>query len=253
MSTGTQIAKYRKQRGMTQNALAEKLEVSFQAVSSWERDEYAPDVSRLNELAAALGTTVARLLSPSAAEELPERESFGSGEHMYTFLKTVCRSSSLVQQALPFAREIYAGQKLPGTEVPFFDLPLTLACHCFSMGLAEEDMTAALLAYAGEMPGCPEGVKNSVGLFRAYAGGTFDPASFQTDRRACLLVLLDAVHAPAAGKRTAQETAALALKAEKCALPLVGVLKQGTAAENNAAWLLSRALMEQIELIRRFI
>lgn len=253
MSIGTEIAKYRKQRGMTQNALAERLEVSFQAVSSWERDEYAPDLSRLSELAAALGTTVGRLLSPSAAEELPERETFASGEHMYTFLKTAMRASALVGQALPYAREAYAGQTLPGTEVPFFDLPLALACHCFAMGLGEEDIAAALLSYAGGMPGAPETVLSSTELFRRYKNGAYEKSSFENDRRACLLVLLDAVHAPTAGKHTAEETAALALRAEKYALPLAAVLKKGTAAENNAAWLLSRALTEQIELIRRFV
>ena len=43
MSIGSQIAKRGKELGMTQQELAESLDVSFQAVSSWERDEYLPD------------------------------------------------------------------------------------------------------------------------------------------------------------------------------------------------------------------
>lgn len=37
--TGGQIAVLRKSRGMTQNDLGERLGVSFQAVSKWERGE----------------------------------------------------------------------------------------------------------------------------------------------------------------------------------------------------------------------
>lgn len=265
MSLGSQIEKYRKQRGMTQNAVAEKLEVTFQAVSSWEHDQYAPDITRLSELAEALGTTVPRLLDPSAAEELPERQRFSSGEHMYTFLKTACRSSELIQKALPFAREAYAGQTLPGTDVPLFDLPLTLACHAFAMKLTEEDMTAALLCLlpdgAGFFDGCPETVKGSVRLFERFKRETGEKQApseaclraAENDPGACLVILLCAVHAFSAGKRSARETAALALNAEKYVLPLAAFLKRGTPEENSAAWLLSHELMEKIELIRRFL
>ena len=39
MSIGSKIADRRKELGMTQQDLVEKLDVSFQAVSSWEREE----------------------------------------------------------------------------------------------------------------------------------------------------------------------------------------------------------------------
>lgn len=48
--------------GMTQQLLAEKMDVSFQAVSSWERDEFLPDTSKLKTLAAALKTSVSYLM-----------------------------------------------------------------------------------------------------------------------------------------------------------------------------------------------
>lgn len=52
-SYGEKIAGLRKERGMTQSELGEKLNVTFQAVSKWERGESLPDfetMSRLSKL-----------------------------------------------------------------------------------------------------------------------------------------------------------------------------------------------------------
>lgn len=43
MSIGQNIKNLRTERSMTQEQIAEALDISFQAVSSWERDEYKPD------------------------------------------------------------------------------------------------------------------------------------------------------------------------------------------------------------------
>ena len=55
---GEQIAVLRKSKGLTQNELGERLGVSFQAVSKWERCETLPDISVLPDLAKVLETTV---------------------------------------------------------------------------------------------------------------------------------------------------------------------------------------------------
>jgi len=60
---GKQIATLRKSKGLTQNTLGEQLNISFQAVSKWERGETLPDTSILIELARALETTVDNILS----------------------------------------------------------------------------------------------------------------------------------------------------------------------------------------------
>ncbi|MBQ1534846.1 MAG: helix-turn-helix transcriptional regulator, partial [Erysipelotrichaceae bacterium] len=59
---GSRIAKARKDRGMTQAEVAEKLNVSFQAVSSWERDEFIPEAWNLIELAKVLDVSVSSLV-----------------------------------------------------------------------------------------------------------------------------------------------------------------------------------------------
>ena len=55
---GEQIAVLRKSKGLTQSELGERLGVSFQAVSKWERGETLPDVTLLPDLAKILETTV---------------------------------------------------------------------------------------------------------------------------------------------------------------------------------------------------
>ena len=60
---GEHIAFLRKSKNMTQQELGERLNISFQAVSKWERGETLPDVSILLELAKMLETTADNILN----------------------------------------------------------------------------------------------------------------------------------------------------------------------------------------------
>lgn len=71
---GLNIAFFRKNAGMTQAGLAEKLNYSDKAVSKWERGESLPDVTTLVQLAEIYQITVDRLLQPPAKEEEEPRE-----------------------------------------------------------------------------------------------------------------------------------------------------------------------------------
>lgn len=51
MTLGRRIALYRKELGITQDALAQKLEVTNQAVSKWESDQSCPDIMLIPKLA----------------------------------------------------------------------------------------------------------------------------------------------------------------------------------------------------------
>lgn len=62
LKTGEVISKRRKELGLTQNQLAQSLNISFQAVSKWENNLSLPDIEMLPKLAAALHTTVDALL-----------------------------------------------------------------------------------------------------------------------------------------------------------------------------------------------
>lgn len=61
-SVGKQIAFLRKSKNLTQNELGERIGVSFQAVSKWERGETLPDISLLPDLAGILETSIDNIL-----------------------------------------------------------------------------------------------------------------------------------------------------------------------------------------------
>ena len=60
---GQYIKKLRKEKGLTQTQLAEKLNISFQSVSKWEVGETLPDTNILLSLCNELDTTVDTLLN----------------------------------------------------------------------------------------------------------------------------------------------------------------------------------------------
>lgn len=68
MTMGKRIAMLRKQNGMTQDQLAERVGVSAQAVSKWENDISCPDISILPKLAETLGVTTDELLGVRPVE-----------------------------------------------------------------------------------------------------------------------------------------------------------------------------------------
>lgn len=66
------ITKYRKELGLTQLELAEKLNYSDKSVSKWERAEGVPDAITLKQLADLFGITVDALMS----EDQPKKSTF---------------------------------------------------------------------------------------------------------------------------------------------------------------------------------
>ena len=66
---GKKIAELRRAKGFTQEGLADKLNVSAQAVSKWENDLSCPDILLLPEIASLLGATVDELLSREPKRE----------------------------------------------------------------------------------------------------------------------------------------------------------------------------------------
>jgi len=59
---GQRFARLRKQRGLTQEELGEKIGISGQAVSKWENDASMPDVGILVQLSEILGVSLDELL-----------------------------------------------------------------------------------------------------------------------------------------------------------------------------------------------
>lgn len=65
---GARIARYRKEKGLTQEALANRLGVTNQAVSKWEGDVCCPDIQLLPALADALGLSLDALFGRETPE-----------------------------------------------------------------------------------------------------------------------------------------------------------------------------------------
>ncbi len=72
-SIGERLVQLRKEKGLSQEDLAGRLNVTRQAVSNWERGKAQPDLEMVGKLADLLGTSVAYLLG-RASEENPAEE-----------------------------------------------------------------------------------------------------------------------------------------------------------------------------------
>ena len=68
---GAMIAELRKQHGMTQLELAEKMGVTDKAVSKWERDLSCPDINSIPNLAEILDVSVEELMQIKKEAETP--------------------------------------------------------------------------------------------------------------------------------------------------------------------------------------
>ena len=85
IKTGKFIAELRKEKGMTQEQLGDRLGVNSRSVSRWENGHGMPDISLLLTLADVLGVTVQELLEGSRREI----ESGNAGVVTYEGLHTV--------------------------------------------------------------------------------------------------------------------------------------------------------------------
>ena len=75
MTLGNRLQRLRQRQGLSQDALAEKLGVSRQAVSKWERDEAVPEVEKLLRLSELYGVSLDELVKGDATQSAPQGES----------------------------------------------------------------------------------------------------------------------------------------------------------------------------------
>ena len=74
IETANRLLQYRKQAGLSQEELAEKIGVSRQAVSKWERSEASPDTDNLVTLAELYGVSLDEMLGLKTAKEESKEE-----------------------------------------------------------------------------------------------------------------------------------------------------------------------------------
>ena len=155
MQIGERIQKLRKKQGLTQASLAERLFVTPQAVSQWERDITIPDTDKLADIAAALHTTVNKLTDGEAAgQDWTIADALFSPEHMYSRIAVTSELEGLreTSAALRFMKKAHEGQyRKPSlfsdTKVPYITHPLMMACHAHALGIREDKILATILLH----------------------------------------------------------------------------------------------------------
>ncbi|MBQ7324804.1 MAG: helix-turn-helix transcriptional regulator [Clostridia bacterium] len=96
---GKRIAEYRKKIDMTQMELADRMNISFQAISNWERGLSMPDISKLPELATIFGITIDELL-----EEKSDFIQSVVNDKIETYLEQKECSAEEIGQAIPLLK-----------------------------------------------------------------------------------------------------------------------------------------------------
>ena len=85
-SMGDMISTLRKEKGMTQKDLADRLSITDKAVSKWERNLAFPDTATIPGLAEILGISVEELMN---AKSIPEHEHKGASYLLNIILKAL--------------------------------------------------------------------------------------------------------------------------------------------------------------------
>ena len=116
-SFGQRFQRLRKERGLTQDRIAELVNVSSQAVSKWENDINMPDISLLLPLSDLLGTSVDELLGKEKHEVMivEEKEKKDIMKMMFS-VKVLTADGDRVNVQLPMALikvAIESGMKMP--------------------------------------------------------------------------------------------------------------------------------------------
>ena len=85
-SMGDMISTLRKEKGMTQKDLADRLSITDKAVSKWERNLAFPDTATIPGLAEILGISVEELMN---AKSIPEHGHKGASYLLNIILKAL--------------------------------------------------------------------------------------------------------------------------------------------------------------------
>ena len=148
MSIGSNIRSLREERGFTQEQVADQIGITFQAVSSWERDEYKPDTDKLIRLAELFDVSVSALVEDKQSV-FATKKAIYNWEHMKTYVKTTAKNLGLTNtlKAVKFAEEAHMGQKRKRSDIPYIYHPLNLACHALSLNITDDAIIAACLLH----------------------------------------------------------------------------------------------------------
>ena len=108
---GMMIASLRKESGMTQLELAERMGVTDKAVSKWERDLSCPDVNTIPKLAETFGVSVDELMQvKTETKENAEKKDLKPMINM--IMKGVALAMGVAVAVLSFLKQIDANSAM---------------------------------------------------------------------------------------------------------------------------------------------
>ena len=97
MTFGERVQVLRQRAGMSQDQLAERLGVSRQAVSRWERDETMPETDKVVALADLFGVTTDYLLRSGAEKAPPAKDPAAERERPHAAEDAMARLAYLAK------------------------------------------------------------------------------------------------------------------------------------------------------------
>ena len=271
MSIGRNIRLLREERKMTQEQVAEALDVSFQAVSSWERDEYRPDTDKLIRLANVFDVSVSAI-AEEKRETYKTKEAIYNWEHMKTYVKTTAKNYKMYNtlKAVEYSVEAHEGQTRKKSDIPYIYHPLNIACHALSMGIKEDEVIAACLLHdvvedCGKSPEDLPVNEETAEIVRLLtreepADGNWDKGEqayyerILTNPKAVLIKCLDRCNnlTTMSWGLSRNRIYHKILETEKYYPKLLKVLKD-TPEYNDAAWLLKYQIESMLDIYKRLM
>lgn len=94
----------RKRAGLSQEELAEKIDVSRQSVAKWENGESLPDIIKCRDLAMLFGTTIDNLINYSFEDDEMTDNKTSDGKYVFGLVKVGERGQIVIPKK---AREIF--------------------------------------------------------------------------------------------------------------------------------------------------
>ena len=270
MSIGERIKLLREEKKLSQAKLAEKIDVSFQAISSWERDEYLPDTENLIKLSKELDISLSSLVEDKYNFKV--KDALYDWKHMKTYVKTSINNYKLdnASKALNFAIKAHEGIKRKKSDIPYIYHPLNMVCHLLALNIIDDNLIAATLLHDviedcdvryEDLP-VNEYIKDLVKLL-THEKVTDDKRKkvlndyykkIKKNPDACLIKCIDRCNnlttmswglSRARIFRMIEET-------EEYILPLLTTLKD-TVKYNNAYWLLSYQMESMLDIYKRLL
>lgn len=269
---GKRIRAARKEKDLSQEKLGEELEVSFQAVSSWETGKFLPDADHLPALAKALDISLDALFAEKDRQWSFRRVNFDE-EHMFTYVKSKAQERGYTQTlaVMDLLKAAHGEQKRRskyGFECSYTVHPLTMACQALAMGLKSDDLLAACIAHDMvedteiKLDSLPVGEtvraavrlvsKNLVKWSPDWEEKYYD--AIRKNPLACMVKVLDRTHnvAGMADAYGREWMARYVRETDKYYPELLDVVKK-VPEWNNAAWLLRYQLNTMVETFKRIL